>query len=109
MLFLDDLQWADTASIKLLADLVLRCGHERGKPLLLVGAYRENEVTANHPLLLTLEELQREGIRPEHLKLKGLDFDSVKGLIADSLALPESEVGPLADLMVRKTMAIPFS
>ena len=108
VLFLDDLQWADTASIKLLADLVLRCGHERGKPLLLVGAYRENEVTANHPLLLTLEELQREGIRPEHLKLKGLDFDSVKGLIADSLALPESEVGPLADLMVRKTHGNPF-
>ncbi|MCC5898526.1 MAG: AAA family ATPase [Phormidium sp. BM_Day4_Bin.17] len=108
VLFLDDLQWADTASIKLLADLLLRSGHERAQPLLLVGAYRENEVTANHPLLLTLKELQREGIRPEHLKLKGLDFNSVQRLIADSLALPESEVTPLADLMVRKTHGNPF-
>ncbi|WP_159785547.1 trifunctional serine/threonine-protein kinase/ATP-binding protein/sensor histidine kinase [Sodalinema gerasimenkoae] len=108
VLFLDDLQWADTASIQLLADLLLRSGHERAQPLLLVGAYRENEVTANHPLLLTLEELQREGIRPEHLRLKGLDFNSVQRLIADSLALPESEVTPLADLMVRKTHGNPF-
>ncbi len=108
VLFLDDLQWADTASIKLLADLLLRSGPELSQPLLLVGAYRENEVTANHPLLLTLEELQREGIRPEHLKLKGLDFASVQRLIADSLALPESEVGPLADLMLRKTHGNPF-
>ncbi|TVR11820.1 MAG: GAF domain-containing protein [Phormidium sp. GEM2.Bin31] len=108
VLFLDDLQWADTASIKLLADLLLRSGPERSQPLLLVGAYRENEVTANHPLLLTLEELQREGIRPEQLKLKGLDWVSVQRLIADSLALPESEVGPLADLMLRKTHGNPF-
>ncbi len=108
VLFLDDLQWADTASIKLLADLLLRSGTERGKPLLLVGAYRDNEVNANHPLLLTLEELQREGIRPEQLKLKGLDFACVQSLIADSLALSESEVCPFADLMWRKTDGNPF-
>jgi len=108
VLFLDDLQWADTASIKLLADLLLRSGSQPGKPLLLVGAYRDNEVNANHPLLLTLEELQREGIRPEQLKLKGLNFSCVQSLIADSLALPESEVHPLADLMWRKTDGNPF-
>lgn len=108
VLFLDDLQWADTASIKLLADLLLRSDTEKGKPLLLVGAYRDNEVNANHPLLLTLKELQREGIRPEQLKLKGLDFACVQSLIADSLALPESEVSPLADLMWRKTEGNPF-
>ncbi len=108
VLFLDDLQWADTASIKLLADLLLRSGSQPGKPLLLVGAYRDNEVNANHPLLLTLEELQREGIRPEQLKLKGLNFSCVQSLIADSLALPESEVHPFADLMWRKTDGNPF-
>ncbi|MFP4219680.1 MAG: AAA family ATPase [Phormidium sp.] len=108
VLFLDDLQWADTASIKLLADLLLRSVSQRGKPLLLVGAYRDNEVNANHPLMLTLEELQREGIRPEQLKLKGLNLACVQSLIADSLALPESDVGPLADLMWRKTDGLPF-
>ncbi|MFK8185483.1 MAG: AAA family ATPase [Phormidesmis sp.] len=53
VLFLDDLQWADTASFRLLQQLMQGSGH-----LLILGAYRDNEVSASHPLMLTLQEIE---------------------------------------------------
>lgn len=105
VLFLDDLQWADNASLKLVGDLLLR---GRDRPLLIVGAYRDNEITPSHPLALALEDWQQRGIVPEYLALRALGRSCVEALVADTLHLSTEEVRPLADLVYRKTDGNPF-
>src|SRR6202000_3009247 len=68
-LFLDDLQWLDTASLKLLAHLIT---DQNVRHVLLVGAYRDNEVTASHPLMRTLTDLRDAGARPQEIVLAPL-------------------------------------
>jgi predicted ATPase/anti-anti-sigma regulatory factor len=105
VLFLDDLQWADPASLELLR--VILTDEERGH-LLLVGAYRDNEVVAGHPLLPTLEGLARAGVPITTIDLRPLDGDDVTALLSDALAQPADEVLPLARVVHEKTHNNPF-
>src|SRR3954468_14287782 len=77
LLILDDLQWADRSSLRLLRPLVRAL---RDSPVLLVGTYRDNELGARHPLLETLTDLERERPLPR-LHLQGLDLDEVEALV----------------------------
>jgi predicted ATPase/signal transduction histidine kinase/tRNA A-37 threonylcarbamoyl transferase component Bud32 len=103
--FLDDLQWADPASLKLLVDLVARpsSGH-----LLVVGAYRDNEVGPAHPLARALDDARAEGAAIRTLVLGPLPETHVSELVADTIHCSRSEAEPLAHLVREKTAGNPF-
>ena len=104
-LFLDDLQWADPASLRILGHLLTE---GEGKHLLVLGAYRDNEVDAAHPLLAVLDELRRAGAGITELTLEPLDLATVTQMIADTLSAQPREVAPLAALVFEKTEGNPF-
>jgi len=79
--FLDDLQWADGASLKLME--LLMSGTTPG--LFLIGAYRDNEVSPAHPLSLTIEEIIKTGASVNRIFLSPLDLSTVTQLISDTL------------------------
>ena len=104
-IFLDDLQWADSATLNLIK--VLLTDPDSGH-LLIVGAYRDNEVNEAHPLALALEDLRLSGARISNLNLQPLRLDDVARLTADTLHAPVSEVKDLAELVFKKTDGNPF-
>jgi predicted ATPase len=104
-LFLDDLQWLDAATLDLLEHLVM---HPEVKHLLLVGAYRDNEVSPSHPLLRTLEAIRKAGARVEEIVLAPLGLDDVGQLVADALHCEPGRALPLAQLVQEKTGGNPF-
>ncbi|GET39690.1 trifunctional serine/threonine-protein kinase/ATP-binding protein/sensor histidine kinase [Microseira wollei] len=105
VIFLDDLQWADSASLKLMQ--VLLSESDMGY-LLLIGAYRDNEVYLAHPLRLTLEEIQKTGTKVETITLAPLSQSDLNNLIADTLNCPTERAMPLTELVYGKTQGNPF-
>ncbi|KFE61996.1 trifunctional serine/threonine-protein kinase/ATP-binding protein/sensor histidine kinase [Hyalangium minutum] len=106
VLFLDDLQWADMATLQLLQHLLT---HTETPPMLVIGAYRDNEVSPSHPLALTLVELRKAGARMTDLRLEPLSFEDVQQLVADTLpGAGLAVVEPLAALARAKTGGNPF-
>src|SRR4051794_16644589 len=104
-LFLDDLQWLDSATLDLLEDLVT---HSEVRHLLLVGAYRNNEVGPAHPLMRTLEAIREAGGRVQEIRLAPLGLDDVGRLVADALRCEPERAPPLAVLVQEKTGGNPF-
>ena len=104
-LFLDDLQWLDAATLDLLEHLVT---HSEVRHLLLVGAYRDNEVSPSHPLVQTLETIRKAGARVQQIVLASLELDDVGRLIADALYCEPERARPLAELIQEKTGGNPF-
>jgi predicted ATPase/serine phosphatase RsbU (regulator of sigma subunit) len=102
LLFVDDLQWADPASLHLLR-LVLT-----GRHRLILGAYRSNEVGATHPLTFALEEIKKDGTRVRELAVEPLGLSLVAELLSETLTQPQAEVEPLAGVLVAKTQGNPF-
>jgi len=105
VIFLDDMQWADNASLKLVEALL---GDIQLKYFLLIGAYRDNEVNATHPLMIFLNDIKDINIEVDTLTLKPLDSNDVTQLVADSLLSQPKKVIPLADLVFKKTGGNPF-
>lgn len=105
VLFLDDLQWIDTATLALVEDLI-RQGETRH--LLLIGAYRDNEVGPSHPVVLALDALRGAGTRVNEIVLTALELDDVCRLIATAVHSDEAHVRPLARLVGDKTGGNPF-
>jgi serine/threonine protein kinase len=104
-LFLDDLQWADSASLGLLQDL-LTCSDLHH--LFLVGAYRDNEVSDCHPLMLTLEQARTDGARISNIVLGPLSPHHLRSFIGDTLHCRQDDAEPLSDLIAEKTAGNPF-
>ncbi|HKR39920.1 MAG TPA: AAA family ATPase [Paraburkholderia sp.] len=104
-LFLDDLQWLDAATLDLLADILT---HADPQHLLLVGAYRSNEVDACHPLMRKLDAIRRAGGKINEIALGPLDRENVRQLAADALHVEPRSVYPLAQLVHEKTGGNPF-
>ncbi|MEZ0374674.1 MAG: AAA family ATPase, partial [Candidatus Sericytochromatia bacterium] len=103
VIFIDDLQWADLASLELLKLLFSEAHHY----LLLVGAYRDNEVTPRHPMLLTVAEIESLGHRINQLHLDNLSREHLAGLLQATLADPQ-QLGELLDLTYEKTLGNAF-
>jgi predicted ATPase/transcriptional regulator with GAF, ATPase, and Fis domain/tRNA A-37 threonylcarbamoyl transferase component Bud32 len=105
VIFLDDLQWVDSATLHLLPPLLtnpdLRC-------LCLIGAYRDNEVSADHPLLKTQATLAEAGAQLHHITLPPLELEHLTQLVRDSLHSALADSRPLAELLKRKTDGNPF-
>lgn len=105
VLFLDDLQWADSASLKLLQLLTTSADE---LCLLLIGAYRDNEVNPTHALMVTLEEIRQTGAVVNQIMLLPLALDHVNQLVADTLHTSREQCYPLAELVLAKTDGNPF-
>src|SRR5712664_572250 len=104
-LFLDDLQWLDAATLDLLEHLVT---HSEVRHLLLVGAYRENEVGPSHPLMRTLEAIRAAEASAHEIVLAPLGIDDIGRLVADALHREPQRARPLAELIQEKTGGNPF-
>jgi PAS domain S-box-containing protein len=104
-LFLDDLQWLDAATLDLLEHLVT---HPEVRHLLLIGAYRDNEVEAGHPLIRKLERISAAGAKISKIGLGPLTGGDLRQLIADALRREPASVAPLAQLVHQKTAGNPF-
>jgi len=104
-LFLDDLQWLDAATLELLEHLVT---HPEVRHLLLIGAYRDNEVGPTHPLLRTLESIRAVDARVHEIVLAPLELHDVGRLIADALHCEPVRARPLTELVQKKTGGNPF-
>ncbi|MFL9822159.1 AAA family ATPase [Tolypothrix campylonemoides VB511288_2] len=105
VIFLDDLQWADSASLKLLQLLLSEFDI---RYLLLIGAYRDNEVFAAHPLLATLEEIGKLSVTINTITLSTLKKCHIKHLIADTLICSSEIAETLMELVYQKTKGTPF-
>src|SRR3954452_14001422 len=104
-LFLDDLQWLDAATLDLLEDLLTRTDVQH---LMLIGAYRDNEVNPAHPLMRKLEAMRRAGAILQDIVLAPLVLKDLGQLIADSLGCELEGAAPLAQLIDDKTGGNPF-
>jgi PAS domain S-box-containing protein len=104
-LFLDDLQWLDAATLDLMEDLLTRPDVQR---LMLIGAYRDNEVDPGHPLLRKLQAIRQTGAIVHNLVLAPLTRGDLDLLIADALRCELDRATPLAQLIHDKTAGNPF-
>ncbi|MDZ8227261.1 PAS domain S-box protein [Nostoc sp. ChiVER01] len=105
VIFLDDLQWIDSATLKLIELILL---DEQTQYLFLIGAYRDNEVTPTHPLALTLEKLRKQGTVLQKITLAPLTPEPLSQLIAETLDCNIDTVHSLTQLVLRKTEGNPF-
>ncbi|MEW6341963.1 MAG: AAA family ATPase [Pseudomonadota bacterium] len=104
-LFLDDLQWLDAATLDLIEDLLTRSDLHH---LMLIGAYRDNEVTATHPLTRMLDAIKAGAGNVAEIKLAPLAREHLGQLIADALRCDGTRAAPLAQLVHEKTGGNPF-
>lgn len=104
VIFLDDLQWVDAASLSLFKLLM----EDGSGHLLMLGAYRDNEVFPAHPLMLMLDDLRQQQRTVSTLTLEPLRTEDVNYLVADSLHCSVDIAQPLAQLVYQKTGGNPF-
>jgi PAS domain S-box-containing protein len=104
-LFLDDLQWLDAATLDVLQDLLTQPDVHH---LMLIGAYRDNEVNSVHPLMRKLEAIRQAGGNVKEIVLAPLACKDLRRLISDSLHCDPENAAPLAQLIHEKTAGNPF-
>src|SRR5262245_8164029 len=104
-LFFDDLQWLDAATLDLIEDLLTRSELQH---LMLIGAYRDNEVTAAHPLMWRLDAIKTAGGKVAEITLAPLAREHLEQLIADALRCESEHSAPLAHVVLEKTGGNPF-
>ena len=102
---MDDLQWADSASLKLMQLLI---GESQTDYLLMIGAYRDNEVFPAHPLMLMLDEVEQKGPTINTITLEPLNKASLTQLVADTLTCSTQIAQPLTEIIYQKTEGNPF-
>ncbi|MCT7979804.1 AAA family ATPase [Laspinema olomoucense] len=104
VIFLDDLQWSDSASLTLLQHLM----SYRSPGLFVIGAYRDAEVSRTHPLMLTVEKIAKSNTRITQIYLSPLNVESVTQLMAETLHFRTNQVQSLSELICLKTGSNPF-
>lgn len=104
-LFLDDLQWLDAATLELIEDLLIHPGLGH---LMLIGAYRDNEVGPAHPLSEKLRSIRAAGVRIDEVTLQPLTIRHARQIVAEALHDEIEHIAPLAQLIFDKTAGNPF-
>ncbi|MEG4866354.1 MULTISPECIES: ATP-binding sensor histidine kinase [unclassified Microcoleus] len=104
VMFLDDGQWIDAATVNLYQQNCLA----KIPYLLVIVAYRDNEVGSTHPFMLANEGIRAAGIPITAITLEPLTIDSAIQLIAETLRCAAETASPLANLLVQKTDGNPF-
>jgi len=105
VLFLDDLQWADSASLQVIRLLTTVA---EIKYLFIIGAYRHNEIAESHPLSLVINDIENSGITVNNIFLQPLDHVNIVALLNDTFKNPQEDVDNLAEIIVKKTGGNPF-
>jgi len=105
VIFIDDLQWADAASLKLIELMMTDANTQY---LFLIGAYRDSEINFTHTLMSILDRLRKQGVTVNLITLAPLELEPISELIADTLHSDIVSVKPLAELVVQKTDGNPF-
>ncbi|MGF1485701.1 MAG: AAA family ATPase [Prochloraceae cyanobacterium] len=105
VIFLDDLQWADRASLGLIESILTELEENY---LLLIGTYRDNEVSPLHPLISTVEEIEKAGVKIEKILLDPLKKSEINDLIVDSFNCSFEAAENLGELILSKTDGNPF-
>jgi PAS domain S-box-containing protein len=105
VLFLDDLQWLDSATLNVLEDLLTQ---PELRHLLLIGAYRDNEITSEHPLARKLEAIRKAGVAVTEIMLAPLAREDLGQLIGDAFRCEPRRADPLVQLVHEKTAGNPF-
>jgi PAS domain S-box-containing protein len=105
VLFLDDLQWIDAATLDLLEDMLTQSDVRH---VMLVGAYRDNEVDSTHPLMRKLEAIRKAGTAVQEIVLAPLTREDLEQLLGDSLRCEPEHAASLARLVHEKTAGSPF-
>ncbi len=105
-IFLDDLQWTDSASMRLLN--VLSSSESNANHLLLIGAYRDNEIQPGHPVAHWLKELPERNMNLEQIQLRPLSHEHLTDLLVDTLGAQRQQVETLAQIVENKTAGNPF-
>ena len=128
VIFLDDLQWADVASLQLIQFLMSESKENENKPiislanifdrnknhkesiqsLLLIGNYRDNEVSIAHPLYLLIQELENIELNIDTIELKSLNQTDLNSLVSDTLLCEMDDAIPLSQMIFSKTKGNPF-
>lgn len=105
VIFLDDLQWADSDSLQLIQQLLTA---PKSAHLYLIGAYRHDEVNLTHPTMLMIESVEKQDVNVNHIQLDAIDELPLNLWLADTFHQPESEVDSLTTLIYQKTGGNPF-
>lgn len=105
VLFIDDVHWADMASLDLFAVLLT---DPAVKGLMFIGTYRDNEVNASHMLIRTLEKIEKNNAKPKFIRLKSLSLDAVAHMIADVVNRPRPEIFKLTAAVYERTLGNPL-
>ena len=105
VVFLDDLQWVDAATLHLLPELL---SSAQVRHVLFIGACRSSEVDESHPLSGMLAGLEGAGAPVERVPLGPLDAADVERFVADTLRVDAGAAGSLAEVLLRKTDATPL-
>ena len=105
VIFLDDLQWIDQASLNLLKILLT---NRNSRYLFVIGAYRDNEVDNTHPLMLTVNEMQKADVKINTLTLSPLKVQQICQLVSETFSCNEEQALPLSELLSQKTDGNPF-
>lgn len=104
-IFLDDLQWLDSTTRRWVESTLL---DPSLRHLMIICAYRENEVSPSHPMMMMVERLRTDQVPICHIDLQPLDQSSVEEIIADSLSISKQKSEDLAKIVFRKTLGNPF-
>ena len=105
VVFLDDLQWIDSASLRLL-NLILK--DKNIQYLYFIGAYRDNEVGEGHPLVISIQDVLQSGVRLQQIKLNPLGSEDIYELVTDAFYQDSTKVREFSELMEQKTSGNPF-
>jgi len=105
VIFLDDLHWIDTATLKLINFIV---SEQTTQYLLLIGAYRDKEIDSHHPLLTILDKLRAHDEHIDEIILGPLGTEETAELLEHTLSSDRESVRPLAELILSKTAGNPF-
>ncbi|WP_437679175.1 AAA family ATPase [Sorangium sp. So ce131] len=105
VLFMDDLQWADGSSLRLLQHALTAADVRH---VLVIGAYRDHEIDAAHPLRLALRELRQSGVEKREIALGPLESSHVAQLLGDTLGCTSEAVADLSCALLDKTRGNPF-
>ena len=104
VIFIDDLQWADNASLNLFKNISVdrECSH-----LLLAGAYRTEELNDEHPLWLKMNEIEHSGVEIKRIHLVNLEIEHLDNLLSDTLG-DENDIKTLSSAIFNKTKGNPY-
>ena len=109
VIFLDDLQWVDVATLKLIELMLLNAQTQaQTQSLFLIGAYRDHDVHPTHPLSLTIKRLRQQEVLIPEIFLQPLTLEPLNQLVAKTLHQDIDTARPLTQLVLRKTEGNPF-